>query len=274
MLISGTFHPYAGSPPTPLQPLQVDLSATAISARLEPDEHTDLEWVCQSTHDPRVHASYRRVVTMSNLQTCPLLFGMRTEGPFELLAVTPSAPQVGAGGTGSWALSTSNGLFAILKGFLNFLLPILSGHYRTSVLAGPRTAATNGLPRALLFSPSLPHSISGPPVCASNCRTPSPTKASSVRHPPLGTRPTCRLTNRWTFRFDSNRPWRRRRRQRQRRLRLPRGACCSRTRRSRAATAPRCLRATLQPRCGVWGASVTEGHRVGADDKSNLGPIK
>lgn len=144
-LFSGTFHPYAGSPPTPLQvclpvsvftlilsltlplrlspspspilshqlshqlsplallnlasltslqALRVDLSATTVAARLEPDENADLEFACQSTAPAATHASYTRVVTMSNLQTCPLLFRMHTEGPFELVAVTPSVPQV------------------------------------------------------------------------------------------------------------------------------------------------------------------------------------
>ncbi|KAG1668832.1 hypothetical protein FOA52_004926 [Chlamydomonas sp. UWO 241] len=91
-LVSSTFHPYAGGPPQPLQPLRIDLSADAIRSRLEPDENTDLELTCTSIHDAR-HDSYRRVVTMSNLHTCPLLCSMHTEGPFELVGMAPSAPQ-------------------------------------------------------------------------------------------------------------------------------------------------------------------------------------
>ena len=98
-LLTGTFHPYAGSPPTPLQPLRVDLSATTIASRLEPDENTDLGFACRSTDAAAAHVSYTRVVTLSNLQSCPLLFRAHTEGPFELVAVTPSAPQVRVGGT-------------------------------------------------------------------------------------------------------------------------------------------------------------------------------
>ena len=71
----------------------MDLTATAVSPRLEPDENTDLVFSCQSIQQAATHAAYRRIVTMSNLNTCPLLFRMHTEGPFELVAVTPSAPQ-------------------------------------------------------------------------------------------------------------------------------------------------------------------------------------
>jgi len=92
-LLSGTFHPYAGSPPAPLQQLQVDLSAASVPCRLEPDANSELSFTCCSTQDPETHAAYRRVITMTNLQTCPLLFSMRTDGPFDILSITPSAPQ-------------------------------------------------------------------------------------------------------------------------------------------------------------------------------------
>jgi hypothetical protein len=58
-LFTGTFHPYAGNPPTPLQPLRVDLSATVISSRLEPDDRSDLTFTCLSTNPASTHASYR-----------------------------------------------------------------------------------------------------------------------------------------------------------------------------------------------------------------------
>ncbi len=95
--MSGTFHPYAGQPPSPLQPLQVDLQAVAVLARLEPDANSELSFLCHSVHSVASHASFRHVVTLSNLQTCPLICSMHTEGPFDLVSATPSAPQVSEG---------------------------------------------------------------------------------------------------------------------------------------------------------------------------------
>ena len=94
--MSGTFHPYAGSPPSPLQPLHVDLKAVAIASHLEPDANAELAFLCHSTHSVATHASFRHIVTLSNLQTCPLICKMHSEGPFDLVSATPSAPQVGA----------------------------------------------------------------------------------------------------------------------------------------------------------------------------------
>lgn len=70
-LLSGTFHPYAGAPPTPLQPLRVDLGAQAQACRLEPDGQTDLSWVVTSIQQPGSHAAFVRSVTLSNTAHCP-----------------------------------------------------------------------------------------------------------------------------------------------------------------------------------------------------------
>ena len=72
-LFTGTFHPFAGSPPTPLQQLRVDLSAAAVSARLEPDENTDLVFSCQSTQQAATHAAYRSVLDFAALSDPPPL---------------------------------------------------------------------------------------------------------------------------------------------------------------------------------------------------------
>eukprot|EP00798_Chlamydomonas_sp_ICE-L_P024309 gene24309-9913_t len=93
VLFSGTFHPHAGFPPSPLQPLRVDLESTGVVSRLEPDSHKDLQFVCHSVHKPSTHRSYKQIITMSNRQTCPLIFTVNTDGPFQLLSATPSAPQ-------------------------------------------------------------------------------------------------------------------------------------------------------------------------------------
>ncbi|KAG2495146.1 hypothetical protein HYH03_006754 [Edaphochlamys debaryana] len=92
-LMSGTFHPYAGAPPTPLQTLRVDLSGSSLPSRLEPDGHSDLSWTVTSIHQPASHPSFVHSVTLSNIQECPQVFSLGVEGPWDLLAATPSVPQ-------------------------------------------------------------------------------------------------------------------------------------------------------------------------------------
>eukprot|EP00198_Chlamydomonas_reinhardtii_P001982 XP_001691318.1 flagellar associated protein [Chlamydomonas reinhardtii] len=92
-LLSGTFHPYAGAPPTPLQPLRVDLGAQAQACRLEPDGQTDLSWVVTSIQQPGSHAAFVRSVTLSNTAHCPQVFSLDVEGPWDMVAASPSVPQ-------------------------------------------------------------------------------------------------------------------------------------------------------------------------------------
>ena len=97
---------------------------------------------------------------MSNLNTCPLLFRMHTEGPFELVAVTPSAPQVG------WnALS----------------LPYL--HHSLSLLGCLSSMKVSTVPHRM-HSPIIPFLL-----CR---RIRSRTAGLSEPRPPLAIRPTCR----------------------------------------------------------------------------------
>ncbi|GFR52101.1 hypothetical protein Agub_g14614 [Astrephomene gubernaculifera] len=93
VLLSGAFHPYAGAPPTPLQPLRVDLQAMSVPSRLEPDGVEQLAWRVASIHQPLSHPSFVRSVTLSNTQACPQVFSLGVEGPWDLLAATPSIPQ-------------------------------------------------------------------------------------------------------------------------------------------------------------------------------------
>lgn len=108
VLLSGTFHPYAGAPPTPLQPLRVDLAASTVASRLEPDANAELSWTVHSTMQQHgesagappgraggVHPSFMHTVTLSNTQSCPQIFCLDTRGPFDLVAAVPSVPQVG-----------------------------------------------------------------------------------------------------------------------------------------------------------------------------------
>lgn len=66
-MLSGVFHPYAGMPPTPLQPLRVDLTASPVTSRLEPDAQAELAWVCTST-TPLNAPAFSHVITLTNLQ--------------------------------------------------------------------------------------------------------------------------------------------------------------------------------------------------------------
>ncbi len=75
--ISGGFHPYAGRPAVPLQPLRVDLNANVIQPKLEAEcaDGTDcLAFVCHANNDPATHPSYRQTVLLTNMHSCPLRF--------------------------------------------------------------------------------------------------------------------------------------------------------------------------------------------------------
>ncbi len=75
--ISGGFHPYAGRPAVPLQPLRVDLNANVIQPKLEAEcaDGTDcLAFVCHANNDPAMHSSYRQTVLLTNMHSCPLRF--------------------------------------------------------------------------------------------------------------------------------------------------------------------------------------------------------
>ncbi|GIM02972.1 hypothetical protein Vretimale_7763, partial [Volvox reticuliferus] len=92
-MVSGTFHPHAGAPPTPLQPLRVDLSAATMSARLEPDGVSELSWSVASIHQPASHPSFVHSIALSNTQNCPQVFSMDVVGPWDLVSAVPSVPQ-------------------------------------------------------------------------------------------------------------------------------------------------------------------------------------
>ncbi|PNH03315.1 hypothetical protein TSOC_010638 [Tetrabaena socialis] len=68
-LLSGGFHPYAGAPLTPLQPLRVNLTAASLRSRLEPDG--GLSWSVTSIHQPGVHPAFTPSITLSNTKACP-----------------------------------------------------------------------------------------------------------------------------------------------------------------------------------------------------------
>ncbi|KAJ9523120.1 hypothetical protein QJQ45_023889 [Haematococcus lacustris] len=105
VMLSGTFHPYAGQPPAPLQPLRVDLSATSLTSCLEPDAQSELSFVCHSTQTSSAPA-YNHAITLSNRHACPLMFSLSVEGPFSLLSAVASAPQDPAMYTGTTGLTT------------------------------------------------------------------------------------------------------------------------------------------------------------------------
>ncbi|MEW5318142.1 MAG: hypothetical protein WDW38_009388 [Sanguina aurantia] len=90
---AGTFHPFAGAPPAPLQSLRVELRAASVAARLEPDANEELAWGLESTL-PEGHPRHTRTVSLSNTATCPLIFGLDVLGEgFALASATPSVPQ-------------------------------------------------------------------------------------------------------------------------------------------------------------------------------------
>lgn len=92
LVVSKLFHPFAGVPPMAMPPLQVNLTAETVTARLELDTEA-ISWHCSSCHNPYEHDSFVRTVTLTNLQAAPLAFVLVAEGPFQLLAATPSVVQ-------------------------------------------------------------------------------------------------------------------------------------------------------------------------------------
>ena len=81
--LSGGFHPHAGPPSIPLQPLKVSLQAEVIQPYLEPEfpDATDgLRFVCHATHDPSRHPSYRQTVVLTNMHSSPLRFAASMAG--------------------------------------------------------------------------------------------------------------------------------------------------------------------------------------------------
>ena len=86
------FHPFAGPPPQPLEPLVVDLRATSIVPRLDTDNTEQLLFRCHSS-DPLEHTSYRHTVVLSNLHNAPLSFCVRTQAPFCITNLAPSVAQ-------------------------------------------------------------------------------------------------------------------------------------------------------------------------------------
>ena len=98
--ISGGFHPYAGRPAVPLQPLRVDLNANVIQPKLEAEcaDGTDcLAFVCHANNDPATHPSYRQTVLLTNMHSCPLRFTVSMAaaasgaGRFEILRAACSS---------------------------------------------------------------------------------------------------------------------------------------------------------------------------------------
>ena len=77
--LSGGFHPHAGPPSIPLQPLKISLNAEVIQPCLEPafpDATDSLRFVCHATHNPSRHPSYRQTVILTNMHSCPLGFAV------------------------------------------------------------------------------------------------------------------------------------------------------------------------------------------------------
>lgn len=102
---AGTFHPFAGAPPAPLQSLRVELRAASVAARLEPDANEELAWGLESTL-PEGHPRHTRTVSLSNTATCPLIFGLDVLGEgFALASATPSVSRR-AGGRATAQLRT------------------------------------------------------------------------------------------------------------------------------------------------------------------------
>ncbi|KXZ45748.1 hypothetical protein GPECTOR_51g734 [Gonium pectorale] len=92
-MLSGTFHPHAGAPAAPLEPLRVELSAASLPCRLEPDGLEELKWRVTSIHQPASHPSFVHCVTLSNTQGCAQVFSLGVEGPWDLLSASTSVPQ-------------------------------------------------------------------------------------------------------------------------------------------------------------------------------------
>ncbi|DBA92123.1 TPA: hypothetical protein ACH3X1_015848 [Trebouxia sp. C0004] len=96
--ISGGFHPYAGRPAVPLQPLRVNLNANVIQPHLEAecaDGSDCLAFVCHANNNPATHPSYRQTVLLTNMHSCPLHFTVSMAasgaGRFEILRAACSS---------------------------------------------------------------------------------------------------------------------------------------------------------------------------------------
>ena len=77
--ISGGFHPFAGRPSAPLQPLRVNVNAAVIQPHLEPEfpDGTDhLSFVCHASDDATTHPSYKQTLVLTNMHSCPLQFSL------------------------------------------------------------------------------------------------------------------------------------------------------------------------------------------------------
>ena len=85
----------AGPPPSPLEPLQVDLAAICIQPELQAEfegQSTAMQFECSGSDDPATHSSYRQHATLTNLQSCPLTFTVSSPGPFKVVCITSSQP--------------------------------------------------------------------------------------------------------------------------------------------------------------------------------------
>lgn len=81
--LSGGFHPHAGPPSRPLQPLKVSLNAEVIQPSLEPefpDTTYSLRFMCHATHNPSRHPSYRQTMVLTNMHSCLLRFAVSMAG--------------------------------------------------------------------------------------------------------------------------------------------------------------------------------------------------
>ncbi len=85
----------AGPPPSPLEPLRVDLAAICIQPELQAEferQSTAMQFECSGSDDPATHRSYRQHATLTNLQSCPLTFTVSSQGPFKVICMTSSQP--------------------------------------------------------------------------------------------------------------------------------------------------------------------------------------
>ena len=139
--ISGGFHPYAGPPPTPLQPLKIPLTAHVIQPHLEPeflDAADSLSFRCHATHDPATHPSFTQAMLLINMHSCALRFSLSTQASpsFQIVKATPSAVSKLAGlRTVSLCrgVQSIHGLNTAAKGLLDDSI-VLQPHEHVTVL--------------------------------------------------------------------------------------------------------------------------------------------
>lgn len=91
-----------GPPPTPVQPLRVDLTANCISPELEVESDTAsssaaMNFSCFPTQDAATHSSYCQHAVLTNLMSCPIAFTLQTTGPFKVEGFVASEPLSSAG---------------------------------------------------------------------------------------------------------------------------------------------------------------------------------